>query len=174
MQRPTPPTYGLATPAGDAAALAPAAGRSPLAYTGRTGRPPVGGEIRDLVLRLARENPRWGYQRIVGEINGLGLKVSAATVKKILRQAGIGPAGDRPGLSWRSFLRQQAQSMLAAGFFTVERSRCSGSTSSSSSNSRGGASTWPGAPRTRPERGSPNRPASSPGHSKSSHRASAS
>jgi len=56
-------------------------------YPGRPGRPPVGGEIRELVLRLARENPRWGYQRIVGEINGLGLNVSATTVRKILSQA---------------------------------------------------------------------------------------
>ena len=89
-------------------------------YTGRAGRPPVGGEIRQLVLRLARENPRWGYQRIAGEINGLGLRVSATTVKKVLRQAGIGPAGERAGVSWRVFLRQQAQSMLAVDFFTVE------------------------------------------------------
>jgi len=89
-------------------------------YTGRIGRPPVGGEIRKLVLRLARENPRWGYQRIAGEINGLGLRVSATTVKKILRQAVIGPAGERGGLAWRAFLRQQAQSMLAVDFFTVE------------------------------------------------------
>src|SRR5262245_27293559 len=89
-------------------------------YAGRTGRPPIGGEIRELVLRLARENPRCDYQRIVGEINGLGLKVSATTVRKILRQAGIGPAGERSGLSWRTFLRQQAASMLAVDFFTVE------------------------------------------------------
>jgi putative transposase len=72
------------------------------------------------VLRLARENPRWGYQRIVGELNGLGLKVSATTVRKILREAGLGPAGGRSDLSWRAFLRQQAQSMLAVDFFTVE------------------------------------------------------
>ena len=89
-------------------------------YSSRSGRPPVGGEIRELVLRLARENPRWGYQRIAGEINGLYLKVSATTVRKILREAGIGPAGERSGLSWRAFLRQQAQSMLAVDFFTVE------------------------------------------------------
>jgi transposase InsO family protein len=86
----------------------------------RVGRPPVGGEIRDLVVRLAGENPRWGYQRIAGEINGLGLKVSATTVRKILREAGIGPTGERSGLSWRAFLRQQAQSLLAVDFFTVE------------------------------------------------------
>jgi transposase InsO family protein len=89
-------------------------------YRGQAGRPPIGGEIRKLVLRLARENPRWGYQRIAGEINGLGLRVSATTVKKILRQSGIGPVGERGGLSWRAFLRAQAQSMLAVDFFTVE------------------------------------------------------
>jgi putative transposase len=89
-------------------------------YARRAGRPPVGGEIRELVLRLARENPRWGYKRIVGEINGLGLKVSTTTVRKILRQAGIGPAGERSGLSWRAFLRAQAQSMLAVDFLTVD------------------------------------------------------
>jgi putative transposase len=72
------------------------------------------------VLRLARENPRWGYQRIVGELLGLGITVSATTVRKILRQSGFGPAGERAGLSWRSFLRAQATSMLAVDFFTVE------------------------------------------------------
>jgi putative transposase len=89
-------------------------------YGSRSGRPPIGGEIRGLVLRLARENPRWGYQRIVGELNGLGVAVSATTVKKILREAGLGPAGSRVGLSWRAFLLAQAQSMLAVDFFTVE------------------------------------------------------
>jgi putative transposase len=89
-------------------------------YRGRRGRPPIGGEIRALVLRLARENPRWGYQRIVGELKGLGLTVSATTVRMILRQAGLGPSGDRAGLSWRAFLRAQAESMLAVDFFTVE------------------------------------------------------
>jgi len=89
-------------------------------YGGQSGRPPIGGAIRVLVLRLARENPRWGYQRIAGEISGLGLTVSATTVRKILRQAGIGPAGKRGGLSWRAFLRAQAQSILAVDFFTVE------------------------------------------------------
>ncbi len=73
-----------------------------------------------MVLRLARENPRWGYQRIVGELSGLGVAVSATTVKKILREAGLGPAGSRVGLSWRAFLQAQAQSMLAVDFFTVE------------------------------------------------------
>ena len=89
-------------------------------YGGCRGRPPIGGDVRALVLRLARENPRWGYQRIVGELRGLGLSVSATTVRKILRQAGLGPAGERSGLSWRAFLRAQAASMLAVDFFTVE------------------------------------------------------
>jgi hypothetical protein len=89
-------------------------------YAGRMGRPPVGSQIRELVLRLARENPRWGYQRIVGEISGLGLTVSATTVRKVLREAGIGPASERSALSWRAFQRAQAQSMLAVDFFTVE------------------------------------------------------
>jgi putative transposase len=89
-------------------------------YPGRVGRLPIGGEIRGLVLRLARENPRWGYQRIVGELRGLGFAVSATTVRKLLCEAGLGPAGERAGLSWREFLRTQAQSMLAVDFFTVE------------------------------------------------------
>jgi putative transposase len=89
-------------------------------YPGRVGRPPIDGEIRALVLRLARENPRWGYQRIAGELHGLGVAVSATTVRKLLRQAGLGPAGVRAGLSWREFLRTQAHSMIAVDFFTVE------------------------------------------------------
>jgi putative transposase len=85
-----------------------------------SGRPAVGGEVRELVLRLARENPRFGYQRIAGELAGLGIGVSATTVRKLLRNAGLGPAGKRAGLSWREFLQSQAQSMLACDFFTVD------------------------------------------------------
>lgn len=88
-------------------------------YGGRTGRASVDAEIRALVLRLARENRRWGYQRIAGEISGLGLRVSATTVRKILREAGLGRAGSRGGFTWRAFLRQQAHSILAVDF-TVE------------------------------------------------------
>ena len=84
------------------------------------GRPAVGDELRALVLRLARENPRWGYRRIAGELVGLGVSVSQTTVRKLLREAGLGPAGARGGLSWREFLRGQAQSMIACDFFTVE------------------------------------------------------
>jgi putative transposase len=59
------------------------------------GRPPMRREIRDLVLRRARENPRWGYQRLVGELKGLGVTLSATTVRTWLRAAGLGPAGRR-------------------------------------------------------------------------------
>jgi transposase InsO family protein len=90
-------------------------------YAGRrSGRPGISEEVGELVLRLARENPRWGYQRIVGELAGVGVRVSATTVAKILRQADVPPAGARAGLCWRAFLRAQAQSMIACDFFTVE------------------------------------------------------
>src|SRR5213083_1697958 len=90
-------------------------------YAGRRpGRPAVSEEIRELVLRLARENPRWGYQRIVGELAGVGVRVSATTVAKILRQAGVSPAGARAQLSWRDFVRSHADSIIACDFFSVE------------------------------------------------------
>ncbi|MDQ2981837.1 MAG: hypothetical protein M3R26_05910 [Actinomycetota bacterium] len=90
-------------------------------YAGRRpGRPAISEGIRDLVLRVARENPRWGYQRIVGELAGVGVQIAATTVRKILRQAGVPPACTRAGLCWREFLRAQAQSMIACDFFTVE------------------------------------------------------
>ena len=140
-------------------------------YSGRNGRPPIGGEISALVLRLARENPRWGYQRIVGELHGLGLAVSATTVRKILRQAGLGPAGERAGLSWRAFLRAQAKSMLAVDFFTVETFlAAAGGRALLSSSSQAGASISPAARRTRPAPGSPSRTARSPGRSASDQR----
>jgi hypothetical protein len=85
---------------------------------GRPGRPRIGVELRELVLRLARENLRWGYQRIAGELGLLGRSVSATTVRKVLREAGLGPAGKRAGPSWREFIRGQAQNMLACDFFT--------------------------------------------------------
>jgi putative transposase len=87
------------------------------------GRPRVGGEIRALVLRLARENPRCGYQRIAGELGGLGAPLSATTVRKLLREAGLGPAGKRAGLTWREFIRHQAATMIASDFFTVDTVR---------------------------------------------------
>jgi putative transposase len=90
------------------------------AYAGRAGRPPIRREIRALVLRLARDNPRWGYQRIVGEMKGLGFAVSGTTVRTWLRAAGLGPVGTRGGMTWRAFVRAHRRSMLAVDFFTVE------------------------------------------------------
>src|SRR4029453_15156291 len=84
------------------------------------GRPPVNDRVRQLVLRLARENPRWGSPRIAGELLKLGLRVSPSTVRRLLLAAGLRPAPRREGPSWRDFLRQQAASMLACDFFTVE------------------------------------------------------
>jgi putative transposase len=84
------------------------------------GRPPVDGQVRALVLRLARENPGWGYPRIAGELLKLGLRVSPSTIRRILLANRLGPAPRRSGPSWRQFLRQQAASMLACDFFTVE------------------------------------------------------
>jgi Homeodomain-like domain len=89
-------------------------------YPGRVGRPPIGGEIRELVLRLARENPRWGYQRIVGELRKLGISVSAASVRKILAEARVPPAPQRDRQSWRTLLRAKGESILACDFLTVD------------------------------------------------------
>jgi transposase InsO family protein len=86
----------------------------------RPGRPPINPQARDLVLRLARENPRWGYVRIQGEPRRLGIRVGATTIRRILRSHGLGPAPRRSSPSWREFLRVQAQGIIAADFFTVE------------------------------------------------------
>jgi putative transposase len=86
----------------------------------KLGRPSVGAQTRELVLRLARENPRWGYQRISGELKKLGVSVSPSTVRRLLARAGLGPAPRRSGPSWREFLRAQAAGILACDFFTVE------------------------------------------------------
>ena len=84
------------------------------------GRPPIAQPIRALVLRLARENPTWGYRRVQGELVGLGHHIAAATVWKILRAAGIDPAPHRSGPTWRQFLTTQAQAILAVDFAHVD------------------------------------------------------
>jgi transposase InsO family protein len=90
-------------------------------YAGRRpGRPAIAEEVGAQVRRLAHDNPRWGYQRIVGELAGVGVRISATSVAKILRQAGMAPAGARAGLSWREFLRAHPKTMVACDFFTVE------------------------------------------------------
>ena len=72
------------------------------------------------MVRLARENPRWGYVRIVGECRTLGVRVSVTSVRRILRRHGLGPAPRRGGPTWSQFLRSQAGGLLATDFFTVE------------------------------------------------------
>jgi putative transposase len=84
-----------------------------------SGRPPKDRALRELVLRLARENPAWGYQRIAGELLKLGLRISPSTVRR-LAAAGLEPAPRRQAVSWPAFLRRQAASLLACDFFTVE------------------------------------------------------
>ena len=86
---------------------------------GRTGRPATRRNIRALVLRLARENPEWGYRRIHGELAALGVKVAASTAWEILKNAGIDPAPRRSGSAWTQFLRSQAEAILACDFFTA-------------------------------------------------------
>src|SRR5665811_233953 len=88
--------------------------------SGRPGRPPIDPEARVLILRLARENPRWGCVRIEGELRKLGLRVSATTIRTLLRTARLGPAPQRTGPSWTEFLRAQAEGIIACDFFTVE------------------------------------------------------
>jgi transposase InsO family protein len=87
---------------------------------GRSGRPPINPEVRDLIVRLGTENPRWGYQRIRGELLKLNLRVSATTVRTILLRHGLDPAPRRAGPTWSQFLRSQAATILACDFFTVE------------------------------------------------------
>jgi putative transposase len=87
---------------------------------GRTGRPATRRNITVLVLRLARENPGWGYRRIHGELAGLGVKIAASTAWEILKNAGIGPAPRRSGPTWPQFLRSQAEAILACDFFTAD------------------------------------------------------
>jgi putative transposase len=86
----------------------------------RPGRPTTAVAVRELVVRLARENPGWGYRRVQGELLGLGIKIAASTVLTILRDAGIEPAPRRLETSWAEFLHRQAASILECDFLTVD------------------------------------------------------
>jgi transposase InsO family protein len=86
----------------------------------RAGRPAIPAGVRALVVRLATENPTWGYRRIHGELAGLGYQIGASTVWKILNTAGIDPAPRRAGPTWSQFLRTQAQAILACDLFHVD------------------------------------------------------
>jgi putative transposase len=84
-----------------------------------SGRPPLDEEICRLVVGMAKDNPRWGYVRIQGELRKLGIRVGASSIKRLLRREGLGPA-PRRAPSWGEFLRSQAEGIWACDFFTVE------------------------------------------------------
>ena len=83
------------------------------------GRPAIDPEVCKLILQMARENPRWGYMRIKGELGKLGIRASATSIAMLLRRSGVGPA-PRRGPTWRQFLKAQASGILACDLFTVE------------------------------------------------------
>jgi len=85
----------------------------------RVGRPGVMKEIRELTIRMAEENPSWGYARIQGALKHLDHRVARSTIAKVLKEHGIKPSPDRP-MSWRTFVRSHAHLIAAADFFTTE------------------------------------------------------
>ncbi len=107
------------------------------------GTTPLEHGIQQLIIRLAKENPRWGYQRIKGELLRLGVRVSATAIRATLRRHGLDPAPRRATTTWRAFLRQQAAGVLACDFFTVDTVWLRRCMYCSSSNSTPDGSTWP-------------------------------
>jgi putative transposase len=85
-----------------------------------SGRPPVEARIAELIVRLARENPTWGYRRVQGELARLGVRVAASTVWQVLQRAGLPAAPRRASETWRALLRAQAAGIVACDFVTVD------------------------------------------------------
>jgi putative transposase len=118
----TPPGAAAAGHAGHDLALAPRHRPPPLGHQvhSRQDRPATRRNIKALVLRLARENPGWGYRKIHGELAGLRVKVAAPDVWEILKASGVDPAPlRRTGPAWQQFLASQAEAILACDFFTA-------------------------------------------------------
>ena len=86
----------------------------------RPGRPPTAGAVTALILRLAKENPRWGCRRIQGELVRLGHPIGTTTVWEILTAAGVDPAPRRSGPTWREFLTTQAEGVIACDFVHID------------------------------------------------------
>ena len=97
-----------------------AAGKHDTSNRRKPSRPPTVPSIARIIVRLAKENPLWGYRRIHGEITKLGVTVAPSTAWEILRKAGIDPAPRRAGPTWRQFLRAQAAGILAVDFFHLD------------------------------------------------------
>jgi putative transposase len=116
----TPPPGPAGHPCHDPA-LAPPTRRQPLDQPARRpGRPAIPAGVRALVVRLATENPTWGYRRVHGELAGLGYRIGASTVWKILHRAEINPAPRGAGPSWAQFLQAQAQGILGCDLLHLD------------------------------------------------------